>query len=233
MRIIIAATHQWNKIRADEFVNTHREYEVIIVTKKDELTEELLKYFKPDWIMFAHWSWILPASIYERYKCVVFHVSDVPNGRGGSPVQNQILDGLRMTKISAIAVDGGLDTGGVYLKKDLSLEGSAEEIFIRSSGIVLNEMIPYIIENNPLPAPQNEGGFIYRRRNPEQSILPKQGNLTNIFDYIRMLDAESYPNAFIEWGDYIIEFSRAKLCANSVLADVKIHNKSDDLKNML
>lgn len=231
MNIIIATIHSWNIKNAHKFIREHKEYNIKLVTKKDELTTELLSDFNPEWILLTHWSWILPKEIYNNYKCVVFHVSDVPKARGGSPVQNQIVDGLRETKISAIHVDAGLDTGDVYCKERLSLEGSAEEIFIRSSKIVFEKMIPYIIENDPKPVKQEEGGFVYKRRKPEESRIPVSGDLCKVFDYIRMLDAEGYPKAYIEWGNYRMEFSRAKLEVDDVVADVKISLAKENCDN--
>jgi len=40
-----------------------------------------------------------------------------------------------------------------------------------------------------------------------------------------MLDAEGYPNAYIEFGDYILEFSRASLKHQRIHADVIIRKK--------
>lgn len=222
MRIVIATLHSWNIKNAKKFMEENKTDEICLITSKEELTTSFLQEFNPDWIMFTHWSWILPKEIYKNYKCVVFHVSDVPNGRGGSPVQNQIADGITETKISAIAVNEGLDTGDVYCKECLSLEGSAEEIFIRSSKIVFEKMIPYIINNNPKPVKQEAGGYVYKRRKPKDSELPKSGLLKDIFDHIRMLDAEGYPKAYLEWGNFRIEFDRTKLTVGCVEADVKI-----------
>ena len=170
---------------------------------------------------------MIPESIFSKFRCVVFHVSDVPNARGGSPVQNQIWDGLTRTQISAIAVDEGLDTGDVYLKKEVSLMGGAEEIYIRSSKIIFEEMIPYIIENKPLPQKQREGGYTYKRRKPEQSELIKRGELIKLYDQIRMLDAEGYPTAFLDWGDYRLEFTRPKLTVDKVLCDISIRKRDE------
>ena len=71
-----------------------------------------------------------PKSIWGTWPTVIFHMTDLPYGRGGSPLQNLIKRKHRTTKITAILCDDGLDTGDIYLKEDLSLEGSAEEIFL-------------------------------------------------------------------------------------------------------
>ena len=64
---------------------------------------------------------IIPKKIYSNYDCIVFHMTDLPYGRGGSPLQNLIVRGHKETKISALNVQSGLDTGDIYLKKKLIL----------------------------------------------------------------------------------------------------------------
>ena len=83
--------------------------------------------------MIPHWSYIIPKDIFNLFNCVVFHMTDLPFGRGGSPLQNLIIRGYEKTKISALKVTNGIDSGPIYLKKPLSLDGTAYEIMIRAS----------------------------------------------------------------------------------------------------
>ncbi|HGG0417974.1 TPA: hypothetical protein ACJFE8_002774 [Clostridium sporogenes] len=53
--------------------------------------------------------------------------------------------GIENTKISVIKVDDGIDTGDIYFKESLNLNGTADEIFIRASEIIFKKMIPTII----------------------------------------------------------------------------------------
>lgn len=55
-------------------------------------------------------------------------MTDLPYGRGGSPLQNLIKRNIENTKISAIKVVKDLDAGDIYLKRDLNLNGTADEI---------------------------------------------------------------------------------------------------------
>ncbi len=49
-----------------------------------------------------------------NFNCVVFHMTDLPFGRGGSPLQNLISRGIYKTKISAIKVVKEIDAGPIY-----------------------------------------------------------------------------------------------------------------------
>ena len=51
--------------------------------------------------------------------------------------------------------------------------------------------------------------------------------MNQVFDYIRMLDADTYPKAFLETEKLRLEFSRASLRENEILADVKITVKGE------
>ena len=139
-------------------------------------------------------------------------MTDLPFGRGGSPLQNLIQRGYVETQISALRCVEEMDAGPVYLKRPLSLYGSAEEIFLRASGVI-EEMIVAILREDPAPQPQEGESVVFRRRKPEESDLyraPVQ-TLTEFFDFIRMLDAEGYPRAFLEVHGHRIELSRVHL----------------------
>ncbi|MEI2420360.1 hypothetical protein V6O07_08795, partial [Arthrospira platensis SPKY2] len=99
--------------------------------------------------------------------------------------------------------------------------GSAEEIFIRASRVI-EEMMIQIVQNEPKPVPQKGDPIVFKRRKPEQSRLEEHSSLEDVFDKIRMLDAEGYPHAFLQIGSLKLEFTRASLKTDCVLADVRI-----------
>ena len=192
---------------------------------KDEFTYNRLKKLDPDWVFIPHWSDLIPKNIYTNFNCVVFHMTDLPYGRGGSPLQNLIFRGHKRTMISAIKVDVGIDSGDIYLKSPLNLYGSAEEIFIRASKIILR-MIAEIVKTNPVPKKQTGKVVIFKRRKPEESNMEDMKSISDIYDHIRMLDCEGYPNAFLEINNFRFEFNKAFLHSNkSITAHVKIIKK--------
>ena len=149
----------------------------------------------------------------------------LPFGRGGSPLQNLIVRGFKETQISAIKVTKGIDAGDIYLKKTLDLSGSARDIFNRSSNIVY-DMIEEIINNNIKPTPQIGNPVIFKRRTPLESDISKIEKIELLYDYIRMLDCEGYPNAFLETDKFRFEFNNVKLDSEiSIIANVRITQK--------
>jgi len=221
--IIIATIKPWNIKNAEKIAQKIKDkYHTEIITNKEELTAEKIKALNPEYIFFPHWSWKIPESIYKQYNCIVFHMTDLPFGRGGSPLQNLIIRGYKQTKISAIKVVKAMDAGPVYLKEELELYGTADEIFMRASKIVFEKMIPKILENNITPAEQQGEITPFKRRKPEESNIENLKTLEQLYDYIRMLDGEGYPKAFIETDQFKVEFSRASLKQDGIIADAKI-----------
>ncbi|MFC1540568.1 methionyl-tRNA formyltransferase [Candidatus Margulisiibacteriota bacterium] len=223
-RIVIATIMSWN-IGLAEKIGEKIGRDVYLASEKSQLSVEYLKKINPRYIFFPHWSWIIPEKIYKNWECVVFHMTDLPFGRGGSPLQNLIKMDIPTTKISALKVIKEVDAGPIYFKKDLALHGSAEEIYKRASKIIFHEMIPFMIKNKPGPKPQSGEVVLFKRRTPAQSSVAGLGSLRELYDHIRMLDAECYPRAFLETDRFKFEFSNADLKGNSLMAEVKISSK--------
>ncbi len=202
-----------------------------LITNEDDLTLERVKFINPKYIFFPHWSNIVPKEILNLTTCICFHETDLPFGKGGSPLQNLISRGYKETVISAIKMIEKLDAGPIYLKESLHLEGLAEEIFIRAA-YTIAQMIKRIVTENPKPQEQTDKVTIFKRRTPDQSrITGDIDKLYKLFDHIRMLDADGYPKAFIEINGFRYEFSRPALKTDGIIADVcitKIEDKAGE-----
>jgi methionyl-tRNA formyltransferase len=181
------------------------------------------------YIFFLHWNWLVPENLWKNYECVCFHMTDVPYGRGGSPLQNLIVQGHKDTKLTALRMVKEMDAGPVYTKRELALEGTAAEIYQRA-GELSFDIIRWIIDNQPEPLDQQGEPVVFKRRKPEQSVLPGNGDVTTLYDHIRMLDAPTYPLAFIEHGEFIIEFAGAEVQGDALNASVRIRKKPNQRK---
>ena len=226
---VIASQRPWNKNLAERLSSSTGQL-FILITRPEELVEERLRQINPAYIFFPHWSTKIPSSIWDNYESIIFHMTDLPYGRGGSPLQNLILRGHQATMLSAIRCVEGLDAGPVYLKQPLSLFGSAQEIFNRADKII-ESMIVDILNKHPTPTPQVGEPITFKRRKPEDSHLGSVQSLKEIYDIIRMLDAEDYPKAFFDVNHFRFEFSHAKHDGDSIQANVTIRPiQEEDLK---
>jgi methionyl-tRNA formyltransferase len=220
---VVAGSKEWNR-RDFDALATEQPERWLYASNENELLE-LLKQESPRYIFFLHWNWHVPAQVWSRFECVCFHMTDVPYGRGGSPLQNLIVAGHEKTVISALRMVEEMDAGPVYAKYPLSLEGRAEDIYIRASAVCI-DIIRWMITTNPVPVPQAGESVVFKRRKPAQSELPHQGEVRLLYDHIRMLDAPGYPLAFVEHGDFRLEFSGAQQMEDEVVAQVVIRKKT-------
>lgn len=221
--IIIAAVKSWNIDLASKFMRENRDrYNIILVSDNDSFIEQAAGK-EGWWMFFPHWNWIVSESVWSKNHCVAFHIGDLPNGKGGSPVQNHILKKIYDTQITAFRMNGGVDSGPVYMKRPISLRGgSVEDILKHASSIIFEEMIPYILRTETVAVPQvGEGNLKFRRRTPEESNLNLcSEEIPSIYDFIRMLDGEGYPRAFLKFG---LRFqSRKVLFSDARLIDGKV-----------
>ncbi len=227
--IIIATIKEWNiqnyfKLKS----SLGSEYNFYLITDAKELNLKNISQINPKYIFFPHWSHKIDKEIYERFESIIFHETDLPFGRGGSPIQNLIIDGHYKTKISAIECSEILDSGDIYLQEDYDLsDGSAQEIYEGISNIVFSKMIPSILDKRPQLRKQAGEVTLFKRRNQEQSNLQSIGELSlvKLYDFIRMLDAQSYPRAFLELDKYKIELSGVSIKKNKLIGRFEIDEK--------
>lgn len=225
--VIIATPHDRNNLLERQLQERLPGYQVMRLSERYELTVEMLERIRPDFVFFPHWSWLIPEEIHAQFDCVIFHITDLPYGRGGSPLQNLIVRGYKETKLTALKCVSELDAGPIYLKRPLSLVGTAEEILQRASAS-MEEMIVDIVKNRPAPVPQDGRVIEFSRRQPRDGNLASLVEIGQVYDYIRMLDAEGYPPAFIDTGCLHFEFSEANLNEEFVEAKVRIRRESND-----
>jgi len=218
---VVVGSKPWNRRVFEESISRnpgHWEF----LGSRDELTRERLAELGPRYVFFLHWSWMVPSSIVDAFECVCFHMTDLPFGRGGTPLQNLIARGHRETVMTAFRMTDELDAGPIYLKRPLSLEDSAQEIYLRATEVSA-AMIARIVAEEPEPAPQTGEVTTFTRRTPTESEITSDiEDLERLHDRIRMLDAESYPPAFIRLGPFMLSFKNSTLGDDRVRAEVEI-----------
>ena len=220
-KYIIATIKDWNINQYNRSIyKKHKNW--YLVTDAKKLTTKYIRSIKPKYIFFPHWSKKVNSKIINNYECIGFHETDLPYGRGGSPIQNMIIRNYKKTVISAIKLTDELDAGPIYLKKTLKLDGNAQEIYERTSKKVF-KMISIIIKKKIMPVAQKGKVVKFKRKKPKQSNLSKKTKtLKELYNHIRMLDAKTYPTAFIKHGNLRIEFKKAKINNKSIKASASI-----------
>jgi len=226
--LLLLSSRPWNSALADR-LSQQLNRPIESITEPAKLTSEAVAAIDPRWIFVPHWSHLIPESIWGSWPTVIFHMTDLPYGRGGSPLQNLIQKGHNSTMVTALRCGADLDAGDIFIKQPLSLHGSAEEIFLRVDGVI-EQMIEQIVCEEPAATPQQGEPVLFSRRSPDLSNLAScpKGDLSSWYDQIRMLDAEGYPYAFLEAHGMRLEFRRVSQRTDGLHADVSIVPMSPD-----
>ena len=87
---------------------------------------KLLASYEPDALVVAAYGLMLPASMLgiPRYGCVNAHASLLPRWRGAAPVERALLAGDRVTGITIMRMDEGLDTGDILHRHEVEIAQS-------------------------------------------------------------------------------------------------------------
>ena len=211
MRILICCSGSWFKLKP----TISDVYQVKFFKCENDLTVESVKKFMPDYVFFIHWNWIVKKEVHEQFNCILFHTAPLPYGRGGSPIQNLILEGFKETPVCAVKMTDELDAGPIYASSNISLAGTLTSIFSRINRVI-NDLIIEIVDKNPLPSDQLGEPHVFKRLTRLENEIPMGLELEEIYDRIRMVDHADYPNAFIIYGDIKIELSRARLARDTM-----------------
>ena len=175
--------------------------EKYLISNKDY---DILEFIKPDLVFFIGWSHIIPNILIDKYKCICLHPSPLPKYRGGSPIQNQIINGEVDSAVTFFIMDQGLDTGDIIYQSYISLNGKLDDIFknIELIGIRdINKIITDYKNNQIVTYKQDDSkSTFYKRRNESESEINIEEILNDepvyLYNKIRSLN-DPYPNAYI------------------------------------
>lgn len=204
MRIVLVGYRKWALKAFAQFKNLKS-----FSSKKDlEIFLEEFSSKEELCLIFAGWSEIIKSDIIKKHICICLHPSDLPLFRGGSPIQNQKINGITESKLTAFRMDEGIDTGPIIYKIKLSLKGHMKDIFFALENATI-KIIQKIIENCDSSflsgQVQNESRATYfKRRHPSDSEITIEDLKTLsskfLFEKICALE-DPYPNAFIRTID--------------------------------
>lgn len=182
------------------------------------IQEEICLNSKPTTVFLPHYSKIIKLENFPDVRFIGFHTGSLPKDRGGSPVQNKILKREYLTEVSAIKLEGAIDSGAIYTQRKIDLSEGNIEFILRKISLLISSMMVEIATSDLVPNPQPDFSEVNRRLRESDSELPDYEDLDGIFDRIRMVDGLDYPQAYIKQGNYKVYFSDAFRDGNGVSA---------------
>ncbi len=147
----------------------------------------------------------------NKYNLVV-HESDLPKGKGWSPLTWQVLEGKNRVPITLFEAEEKVDAGAIYLQDEIVLEGHELLPEIKHiQGKKTNELILKFLEQYPNVKGRTQKGeeTFYARRTAKDSCLDIHKNIEEQFNLLRVCDNERYPAYFVKDGvEYIIKIEK-------------------------
>lgn len=129
---------------------------------KDKDAIEYLKNLRPDFIVVVAYGQILSKEILDipKFGCINVHASLLPKFRGASPINFAILNGEKYSGITTILMNEGMDTGDIFLKKEINIEGLDygklyDKLMVLGAEVLIDTIFK-IVNNNITPLNQNE-----------------------------------------------------------------------------
>ena len=190
--------------------------------KQNEELRAKLDHIAPAAIIVVGYGRIIPKWMLElpTYGNINLHASLLPKYRGAAPIQWAIANGEKVTGVTTMRINEGLDTGDILLQKDLAIldEDTAETVSPQLAAIGADLMLQTLrglSEGTIRPEPQ---------KNEEATLAPilkkEDGRIDFGRDasqsYHRLRGFQPWPGAFTNFRGKALNITAAKPATEKV-----------------
>lgn len=174
--------------------------------RSDEALEKI-SGFDPDLIVTAAYGKILPKAVLDlpKYGCINCHGSLLPARRGSAPVQRAILEGDKVTGITFMKMDVGMDTGDIIDKIEVAIDPNEHtESLMNRLAQASAEKLPSVIDSwiaGELDTTKQDDSLATACPpiRPEEGEFTWDQDVADIHNRVRALSA--WPGAFVMKGE--------------------------------
>lgn len=178
--------------------------------REAECIEELRKCHADIMVVVA-FGQILPKEILEMtpYGCINVHASLLPKYRGAAPIQWSIIDGEKVTGVTTMQMDEGLDTGDMLLKTEILIEeketgGSLHDKLAAAGAKLCVETLEALQKKTVTPVPQGETTTAYAKMlNKQLGNIDWNQSAAAIERLVRGLTP--WPSAYTNWNGKVMK----------------------------
>jgi methionyl-tRNA formyltransferase len=168
-------------------------------------TIEALAAFSPDLIVVAAFGLLLPPSVLSvpKFGCINVHPSLLARHRGGSPIAGAILSGDKITGVTIMMMDAGMDTGPILnqtgvVVSDEDTTGSLGAKLAEVGARLLVETIPAWLEGRIKPQFQDDSQATYTRViKKEDGEIDWRLSTKELWRRVRAFDP--WPGSYTHW----------------------------------
>ena len=182
--------------------------------REPECIEELRKY-NADVMVVIAFGQILPKEILEmpEYGCVNVHASLLPKYRGAAPIQWAVIDGEKVSGVTTMQMDEGLDTGDMILKTEIVLDeketgGSLHDKLAEAGAKLCVETLKAIEDGTATFTKQGESPTPYAKMlDKKLGQIDWNKSAVEIERLIRGLNP--WPSAYTNWNGKVMKIWEA------------------------
>ncbi len=183
-------------------------------TLKDGAIADLLDVLKPDVIIVVAYGKILPEYIlnYPPYGCINIHGSLLPAYRGAAPIQRAVMDGLKVSGVTSMYMEKGLDTGDMLIKRELPIgeETTAGEYHDKLAvvgGEVLLETLDALKAGKLTPVKQDDALSTYASQlSKAEGEINWNETASAVYNKVRGLNPWPKAFSFIGGKRFVVDF---------------------------
>ncbi|MCL0096845.1 methionyl-tRNA formyltransferase [Thermodesulfovibrionales bacterium] len=186
----------------------------------------------PEFIIVVAYGKILPDKILRIPKlgCINVHASLLPKYRGAAPVQWALINGERITGVTTMLMDRGLDTGDILLQAELEIQDDslAETLSSRLSELgarVLSKTVTGIRRGEIKPKPQVGDVSYAPPLKKSDGRIDWNRTAEELFNFVRGM--YPWPSAFCYLNGERVKIIKVRLLKeDSQLADYELKKSS-------
>ena len=180
-----------------------------------------LEEIDPDVIVVAAYGQILPKRVLDlpKFGCVNIHGSLLPKYRGAAPIPQAVLNDDKVTGVTTMLMDVGLDTGDILLTKEteIGINETSAELFDRLSlmgGELIEETLD-ALENGTVEPKKQDEKLASHTSKIDKSMCPVSFDKPALEIHNRIRGLYSWPIATAQIGGKRVKIHKARLCDKS------------------
>ena len=172
-----------------------------------------------DYAVTASYGKILPKALLDIKPCINVHPSMLPKYRGATPIQTALLNGDKMTGVTIMKTDVGMDDGDIYVQKEVEIlpEDDYTSLQDKLSKIGLELLLETLqkieIGCEKLTKQDGNNATFVKMISKEDALLNFENSVETLVNQTRAYTEN--PVAFFFLGEDRIKVFRARVFDNS------------------
>lgn len=182
---------------------------------------EVINSYNPDVIVVAAYGKLLPKAVLDapKFGCVNIHGSLLPKYRGAAPIQQSVLNGDKVTGITTMLMDIGMDTGDILLKKETKIgeNETSGELFDRLAllgGELILKTLSALEKGEITPQKQDKGLATHTSK-IDKSLCPIDFSKSAFEVHNKVRGLNPWPVATAKICGKNVKIFSTRLCSNS------------------